>query len=303
MKIKIGTRGSKLALAQTNYVLNKLQSRYPDNEYEIVVIKTTGDNDLTKPLDAIGSKGLFVDTIEAALLKDEIQLAVHSMKDMPENPLEGLIFSESWEREDPRDVLILNDGNSYKDIPLNGTVATGSKRRSFQLLKLRPDLNIVPIRGNIDTRLRKLKEGLSDGTKLDGIILAAAGLNRLNITPEHIYYFSPEEMIPAPAQGTLALELHDNNKELLDMVNSFADEQNKYITYLERGFLKAIGGDCHLPIAAHATYDNGEYKLSALFGEEDGNNLAFANEAGEEANQELIDRTVKNINDKLKGNN
>ena len=144
MDIKIGTRGSKLALAQANYVLDTLKSSFPDNNYEIVVIKTTGDLDQNRPLDAIGSKGIFTDEIEDALLSGRIQLAVHCMKDMPDTLKEGLVFAEPWDREDARDVLILNQYKSLADLPQGAKIATGSKRRSYQLLALRPDLNLYP---------------------------------------------------------------------------------------------------------------------------------------------------------------
>ncbi|SFO46467.1 hydroxymethylbilane synthase [Pseudobutyrivibrio sp. JW11] len=299
MNIKIGTRGSKLALAQSNYVLEKLKERFPENDYELVVIKTTGDLDQNRPLDALGSKGIFTDEIEKALLSGEIQLAVHSMKDMPDTLKEGLIFADPWDREDARDVLILNDSKSLDELPSGANVATGSKRRSYQLLALRPDINIFPIRGNIDTRIRKLREGLPDGTKLDGIVLAAAGLKRLGLESEISQYVSIQDMIPAPAQGTLAIELKADNEELLKMVNSFSDEVIRNITYLERGFLKKIGGDCHLPIGAYASVTDTGYELRALFGTEDGSKIAETVVSGEKATEEMIDKAVRDIKRQL----
>jgi hydroxymethylbilane synthase/uroporphyrinogen III methyltransferase/synthase len=299
MIIKIGTRGSKLALAQADYVLEKLKERFPENDYELVVIKTTGDLDQNRPLDALGAKGIFTDEIEKALLSGEIQLAVHSMKDMPDTLKDGLIFADPWDREDARDVLILNDAKSLDDLPKGANVATGSKRRSYQLLALRPDINIFPIRGNIDTRIRKLREGLGDGTKLDGIVLAAAGLKRLGLESEISQYVSISDMIPAPAQGTLAIELKADNEKLLAMVNSFSDEQIRNITYLERGFLKKIGGDCHLPIGAYACVTDKGYELRALFGTEDGSKIAKTVVSGEKATEEMIDKAVLNIRKQL----
>lgn len=299
MKIKIGTRGSKLALAQSNYVLEKLKERFPENDYELVVIKTTGDLDQNRPLDALGSKGIFTDEIEKALLSGEIQLAVHSMKDMPDTLKDGLIFADPWDREDARDVLILNDAKSLDELPSGANIATGSKRRSYQLLALRPDINVFPIRGNIDTRIRKLREGLPDGTKLDGIVLAAAGLKRLGLESEISQYVSIQDMIPAPAQGTLAIELKADNEELLKMVNSFSDEVIRNITYLERGFLKKIGGDCHLPIGAYACVTDTGYDLRALFGTEDGSKIATTLVSGEKATEELIDKAVFDIKKQL----
>ena len=299
MQIKVGTRGSKLALAQTHYVINRLQQAFPENEYELVIIKTTGDKDQTRPLDQIGSKGLFVDEIERALLADEIQMAVHSMKDMPSTQPDGLVFAKSWEREDPRDVLILKEGNDISDLPYGANVATGSKRRSYQLLRLRPDVNIFPIRGNIDTRINKLKTGLADGTQLDGIILAAAGLNRLHIENENLYFFDIDEMIPSPAQGTLAIEVKSANTKLLDMINSMSDQEAESISFLERGFLDRIGGDCHLPVGAYAEKIDGGFRLKALFGNELGTKLATTSVEGSEANFQLIDSAIKEIMNQL----
>lgn len=299
MIIKVGTRGSKLALAQTNYVIDKLKEHYPEHEYQAVVIKTTGDLDLNRPLDAIGSKGIFVDEIEKALLSGEIQMAVHSMKDMPSVLAEGLIFAKAWEREDPRDVLILKNAKSLKDLKIGANVATGSKRRSFQLLQLRPDLNICPIRGNIDSRLRKLEEGLSDGTELDGIVLAAAGLRRLGLSEHITEYLDADAVVPAPAQGTLAIELAEKDIELLDMVNSLSDKKTEETVYLERGFLKAIGGDCHVPVGAYAEAGDDGYTLIALFGNEDGSRLTKTVVTGKEASFDLIEKAVNEINSRL----
>ncbi len=295
MHIKVGTRGSKLALAQTNYVVDRLKAAYPENEYEIVVITTKGDIDLTKPLDAIGSKGVFVNEIEEALLSGDIQMAVHSMKDMPDTTREGLVFAEAWKREDPRDVLILKNAASIKDLPLGAKIATGSKRRSYQLLKLRPDIQICPIRGNIDSRIRKLYEENPKQEPLDGIILAAAGLHRLGLEANISEYFSVEDMVPAPAQGRLAIEIAQYNQELLDIVNAISDEESRQEVFLERGFLKAIGGDCHLPVGAYAQKTATGFKLRALFGNEDGSKLAEAVVEGADANQDLIDEAVQEI--------
>jgi len=299
MTINVGTRGSKLALAQTNYVISRLKDRYPENEYNVIIITTTGDKDTTRPLDELGSKGLFVDEIEKALLNDDIQMAVHSLKDMPSSPMDGLIFAKPWDREDPRDALLLKEYSSLNELPEGAVIATGSKRRSYQLLKLRPDLKIVPIRGNIDTRIRKLHEGLSDGTKLDGIILAAAGLKRLHLEDNITEFFTVDEMIPSPGQGTLAIELAENNTKLLEMVNSLSNEESQNITFLERGFLSAIGGDCHLPIGAYACYENGQYCLKALFGSEDGTVLATTKQMGKLCSQQIIDEAVSDIKRQL----
>ena len=278
MRFVIGTRGSKLALAQAEYVQQKLQERYPEDEFELRIIKTKGDKIQNKSLAAIGDKGLFVKEIERELLDGEIQLAVHSMKDMPGEIPDELCFADAWEREDPRDVLILREAKSMNDLPEGSTIGTGSKRRAFQLLALRADLNIVDIRGNVDTRLNKMHE-----QKLDGIVLAAAGLKRLHMESVITQYLSTEEMIPAAAQGTLAIELRREDCELLSMVNAFSDEKAQRIAQTEREFLQRIGGDCHLPIGAYASIlADGQIRLQALFGDVDGEHLAKCDVCGNE---------------------
>lgn len=270
MHYKVGTRGSKLALTQTMNVIQALRDAYPQDTFEPEIIRTAGDINQTNPIPQVGSKGIFVDEIEDALLEDRIQLAVHSMKDMPAQPREGLIFCKPWKREDPRDVLILRQASSFSELPQGAKIGTGSLRRGCQLQALRPDVEILPIRGNIDTRLRKLHTPLPDGSMLDGIVLAAAGLNRLGLNPEHVQYLSVEEMIPASTQGTLAIELNGKNTPLLDMLNRLADPQTEVSTMVERAFLERIGGDCHLPIGAYCEKTAGGYRLLAMFGKENG---------------------------------
>ena len=301
MKYYVGTRGSKLALVQTNYVIDRLKEAYPEDEFESVVIKTTGDIQADRQLDKIGSKGIFVKEIEEELADGRIQLAVHSLKDMPDEPKAGLTFAKAWKREDSRDVLVLKNAKTLDELPQGAVIGTGSKRRKYQLLKLRPDLKVVGIRGNIDTRLRKLYEGepvceseaaLSAGAEktvddiakeelgtnrlmLDGIVIAAAGITRIGRAEEISQYMSVDEIIPAPAQGTLALELRADNTELLAKLNALADEDTDRCVQMERAFLKQIGGDCHTPVAAYCDInDRGELELRAMYGSEDGSRLA-----------------------------
>ncbi len=278
MKYRIGTRGSKLALAQTGFVAERLKKAYPEDTFEICVIKTAGDKDTCRPLGEIGTKGLFVKEIEEQLLAGKIQLAVHSMKDMPEEAEEGLRFAKAWTREDPRDVLILRRAASVWELPQQAVIGTGSKRRAYALLKLRPDLRIVDIRGNVDTRIRRMEE-----QKLDGLVLAAAGLKRLGRESEITQYLEPEEMIPAPAQGILALEISAGDDELLEKLDALSDEKTQREAAAERGFLKNIGGSCRLPIGAYAkTLPDGGLKLYALFGAEDGSWLKTIELTGED---------------------
>lgn len=273
MIYKVGTRGSALALAQTNNVIDILNKTYTMHHFEAVVIKTTGDKIQDKALDQIGSKGVFVDEIERQLLSGEIQMAVHSLKDMPEEPEQGLVFSKAWKREDPRDVLILKSAKSFSDLPQGAIIATGSKRREFQLKRLRNDIQVVGIRGNVDTRIRRLHEGLPDGTQIDGIVLAAAGLKRLGRDAEITEYLEPEDMIPAPGQGILALELRADNADLLEMLNALSDDDTQKAAELERGFLKSVGGDCHMPVGAY--WDSDNKMFYTLTGNADGSVLTI----------------------------
>ena len=245
MRYVIGTRGSKLALAQAEYVCSRLAEVYREDSFEIRVVKTKGDLVLDKPLHEIGDKGLFVKEIEEKLFDGEVDIAVHSMKDMPSFPADGLMFAKPWKREDPRDVLILREVGTIEELPYGAVIGTGSRRREFQLKRLRPDLNVVNIRGNVDTRLRKMEE-----EKLDGIVLAAAGLHRLGMQDRITRYLEVEEMIPAPAQGILALEVRKGEDKLLTMLNALSDRETEDAAEVERGFLQNIGGDCHVPVGA-----------------------------------------------------
>lgn len=295
MKYIIGSRGSRLALIQTRYVQEKLAKAYPEHSFEIEVIKTKGDKIQNKPLDKIGGKGLFVKEIEEKIISGEIHMGVHSMKDMPSSPAKGLVFTKAWKREDPRDVLILRTAKHLSDLQEGAVIGTGSKRRAFQLLKQRPDLKIVNIRGNVDTRLRKMKE-----QKLDGIVLAAAGLKRLGMEDVITQYLEPEEMISAPAQGVLALEVREDQKELQQMLDVFSDEETMNEVCAERNFLEQMGGSCHTPAGARCQKTKDGYKLDAMFGNEDGSRQAYTKVYGTDP-EILAKRAVKNIKKQLAG--
>ena len=278
MKYIIGTRGSRLALTQAEYVCKKLRESYPQEEFEIQVVKTRGDLILDKPLHEIGDRGVFVREIEEKLLSGEIHLGVHSMKDMPARPASGLAFTRAWKREDPRDVLILREKSSLEELPQGAVIGTGSKRREFQLKRLRPDLNIVGIRGNVDTRLRKMEE-----EKLDGIVLAAAGLHRLSMQDKITQYLEPEEMIPAPAQGILALEIREGEEKLKAMLDALSHEETAAAALGERSFLQEMGASCHLPVGAVLRKEGEEmFCLRAMFGNESGSRQAYASVSGRE---------------------
>jgi len=269
MKIVVGTRGSKLAVTQTNWVIEQLKKNHPSVEFEVKIIKTKGDLIQDVSLDKIGDKGLFVKEIEQQLLSGGIDMAVHSMKDMPSSLPEGLKFASVPKREDPRDVLILKDGyNSLEDLPQGATIGTGSKRRKYQLLNHRPDLNIVSIRGNVDTRIRKIKD-----ENLDGVVLAASGILRVGLEEKISCYLSTDIVVPAPAQGALAIEIRKDNAEVEKVINSLKDEMTEIQVAAERGFLDGVNGSCHIPMGAYCKIEGDKLNLTGLFGDEEGNAL------------------------------
>lgn len=265
----VGTRGSHLALAQTEWVMAELKKIHPDVDFEVKIIKTKGDQILDKALDQIGDKGLFIKELEMELLDLTIDFAVHSMKDMPSVIMDGLSFGMTPKREDPRDVLVLRNGlESLDDVPLNGVLGTGSKRRIQQLSKIRPDLKFVPVRGNIETRMGKIET-----EHLDGVVLAAAGLKRLGLDNKITAYLEPEFCLPAPAQGALAIEYRTGDFLVEGLLKGFEDLDSHLIVACERGFLEAVGGSCHVPIGALACLKDGILSLEAIFGDETTENL------------------------------
>ena len=280
MKIRVGTRGSNLALIQTNWAIDRLKEKFPEVEFEVKIIKTKGDKILHLSLDKIGDKGLFVKEIESQLLEGEIDLAVHSMKDMPAEVVEGLKFAAVPKREDPRDVIILREGlNSFDELPIGATIGTGSKRRKYQLLRKRPDLNIVPIRGNIETRISKI-----ESENLDGIVLAASGVIRADLEEKITEFLPVDLMIPAPAQGALALEIRENDEELEKMIDAIKDEISQIQTDAERSYLAGIDGSCHIPMGAYCEVDGEKLILTGIFGDEYGEKITVASLEGDRDN-------------------
>ena len=269
MKIVIGSRGSKLALTQTNWVVERLKAYNPEIDFQVEIIKTKGDKIQDVALDKIGDKGLFVKEIEEALLSKQIDIAIHSMKDMPSVVPEGLKLTVSPEREDWRDALILKEGlRNLAEVPKGGRIGTGSKRRKYQLLKLRPDLDIVPIRGNIDTRIKKIDE-----MNLHGIVLAAAGVKRLGLEARISSYFEIEEMIPAPAQGILAVEIRDNDSVIEEIAAKLQHRDTEIQAAGERAFLGAINGSCHIPMGAICIKRGTNIVLYGMLGDEGGKHI------------------------------
>lgn len=249
-KLILGTRGSRLALAQAAWVRDELERREPGLEVELRVIKTTGDRLSTASLAQLagGAKGVFVKEIEEALLEGTIDLAVHSLKDLPVDQPSGLEVGAYPRREDPRDALALGDGyRSLADLPSGARVGTSSLRRRVQLLRLRADLVVEPIRGNVDTRLRKLRKG-----KYAAVTLALAGLRRLGRADAAGYVFPPEEMLPAPGQAALALEIRSRDTATRELVALLDDAATRTAVTAERAFLAALGGGCQVPLGAYA---------------------------------------------------
>jgi hydroxymethylbilane synthase len=244
---RIGTRGSRLALAQTQIALTSLRAAAPGATFETRTIQTTGDR-TSASLAEIGGRGVFVIEIERALLAGEIDIAVHSLKDLPTDETPGLLIPAVLPRDDPRDVLVSPGGSTLAELAPDATVGTGSPRRAAQVLALRPDIEVRDIRGNVDTRVRKADDG-----DYDAVILAAAGLNRLGIIDRASQIFEPHEMLPAPGQGILALQTRLDDTEAVDLVARADDPATRAAAIAERSFERRLGGGCHAAIAALAT--------------------------------------------------
>ncbi|PLS16884.1 hydroxymethylbilane synthase [Bacillus sp. M6-12] len=266
-KIIVGSRRSKLALTQTNWVINQLKSLGVPYEFEVKEIVTKGDQILDVTLSKVGGKGLFVKEIEQAMLNREIDMAVHSMKDMPAVLPEGLTIGCIPPREDHRDVLISKGDIPFEELQPGAIIGTSSLRRSAQLLAIRPDLEVKWIRGNVDTRLQKLKD-----EEYDAIILAAAGLARLGWKSEVVTQFlEPELCLPAVGQGALSIECRDDDAGLLAELAKLTCERTKRTVEAERAFLDKMEGGCQVPIAGFATVtDNGDIALTGLVASPDG---------------------------------
>jgi len=265
MILKIGTRGSKLAVAQSLWVKKRIEARYEDIQVELVTIKTTGDKILDSPLSRVGGKGLFVKEIEEALLTERVDVAVHSMKDVPADLTEGLVLCSFPEREDPSDALVSKGDKSIETLPLHSRVGTSSLRRSAQLLHMRPDLQIVPLRGNVDTRLRKLESG-----DVDAVVLATAGLKRLGFENIISHVIPYDQIMPAIGQGALGLEARRYDQRTIDLLSFLNHESTETAVKAERSFLRELGGGCQVPIAGFAQLSADLVHLKGMVAELDG---------------------------------
>ncbi len=267
-ELRIGTRGSQLALYQANSVKELLVKRYPDLNVTLVTIKTTGDKIQDAPLAKIGGKGLFVKEIEEALIEKRIDLAVHSIKDLPTELPEGLHLSSITRREDPRDVFISREGRKLKELPKGAKIGTSSLRRQAQLLHFRADLELIPLRGNLDTRLRKLEK-----LNLDGIVLAMAGVKRLGYESRITEIIPIEISLPAVGQGALGIETRKDDHTVEERTYFLNDPPSAIAISAERAFLKRLGGGCQVPIAAFARVTGSSFHIEGLVATVDGKQM------------------------------
>lgn len=301
-KVVIGTRGSKLALWQTNWVKERLEQAHPGIEVVVTVITTKGDRiqDVSLPKLGVEGKGLFTQELEEAILAGRIDLAVHSLKDLPTELPAGLHIGAITEREDVRDALVARKGiQSFHDLPGGAVVGTSSLRRQAQILAVRPDLRLEPVRGNVDTRLRKLDEG-----QYDAIILAAAGLRRLGFADRITEYLPEDFMLPAVGQGALAIETRADDPRIHEIIRPLDHRETRLACQAERAFLKGLGGGCLVPIAALSKANGEELILSGLVARPDGTEVVRGQVTGrsddaEGVGQRLADQLLRRGADRL----
>ncbi len=286
--MKIATRGSALALWQANHVRDRLRAAAPDLEIELVIIKTKGDKILDVPLAKVGGKGLFVKEIERALLDGDADLAVHSMKDVPAELEAGLTMSAISERADPFDALCSRGGEALMELPRGARIGTSSLRRQCQLRAVRSDVEIVSLRGNVDTRLRKLDEG-----DFDAIILAAAGLTRLGYADRISEVLDPPRFLPAIAQGALGIETRADDADMIQRVRiAMHDERDGRRVRAERAYMARLEGGCQTPMAAYADYAGEQLRMRALVSSLDARQILRAEMTGDAEHPEQLGTAV-----------
>ncbi|HXF40264.1 MAG TPA: hydroxymethylbilane synthase [Blastocatellia bacterium] len=289
-KLVIGTRGSQLALWQTNWVKSRIENLHPGIEVEIEIISTKGDRVLDVSLPKLGEqgKGLFTKELEDAIFEGRVHLAVHSLKDLPTELPDGLHIGAICEREDVRDALVARDSiKSFEELPDRARVGTSSLRRQSQLRRVRPDLVLEPIRGNVDTRLRKLDEG-----QFDAIVLAAAGLRRLGYSERITEHLSPALVLPAVGQGALAIETRADDEVTGKIIRALEHQPTRLACTAERAFLKGLGGGCLVPIAAHAKVEDDQLTIKGLVASTDGLEMVEGEQRGASRDAEAIGVTL-----------
>jgi hydroxymethylbilane synthase len=282
-ELNIGTRGSQLALFQANWVKDQLGKAHPDLRVTLIKIKTTGDKIQDVPLAKIGGKGLFVKEIEESLLRKKIDLAVHSIKDVPTEFPQGLHLSAITKREDPRDAFISRDGRTLKNLPQGAKIGTSSLRRQAQLLHFRSDFELIPLRGNLDTRLNKLKT-----MHLDGIVLALAGVRRLGLEERVTEIIPADVSLPAIGQGALGIETRVDDREVEEKIGFLNDRDSSISVIAERAFLRKLEGGCQVPLAAYARPEGKILRLDGLVGSIDGKRLIRHHVEGPVENAESL---------------
>lgn len=297
-KVRVGTRASPLALIQTEEIISLLRVEFPDSTFGVVRVSTQGDRQKDAPLATL-ERGTFVKDIERALLRDEIDLAVHSAKDLAPAVPEGLTILAVGHRQDARDVLISKSDRSIFELPSGARLGTSSPRREAQIKVIRPDVKMVPIRGNVDTRLRKAKS-----TDFDGVVLAAAGLARLDRLSEVTEYLNPREVTPDVGQGTLVAEVRDEDRAVQEMLSTIISPPTDRAFRAERAFLKTLGGGCTSPVAAYATVRNDRLTIMAMAATPDGSKIVrsklewdaeASDEAGETVASMLLESGASDI--------
>ena len=266
--LRIGSRGSRLALLQAEFIRSLIKSKFPEITTELHIIRTTGDKILDSQLSEIGGKGVFVKEIEDALIRNEIDIAVHSMKDLPTILPNGLTIGAVAERHDPRDVLVSKNDIKFNELPKGAKVGTSSLRRQAQLLNLRPDLQILPLRGNVDTRVRKVR---SEG--LDSAVLALAGLERMGFKDEIAEIFPVDVLVPAPGQGALAVECREDDREINDIISQINHKESSISASAERAFLAELGGGCQVPVGCYARIKKDRINILGLIASTDGREI------------------------------
>ncbi len=285
--LRIATRQSALALFQANFIKNALLKYHPTLTIELVPMITSGDRFLNDSLNKSGGKGLFVKELESALLEEKADIAVHSMKDVPVSCEAGLEIAVICERDDPRDAFVSEKYTHFAELPLGAHVGTSSLRRSSIVKELRPDINIKLLRGNVDTRVKKLFAG-----EFDAIILAAAGLHRLQLEKHIRHYFEPEQMLPAIGQGAIGIECRSNDRHVKKLLQPLNHYPTQCCVLAERAMNKILGGGCHTPVAGYATYHAEQLYLRGCVASADGKNVLRADSKGSMKDYENIGKQV-----------
>ena len=281
--IIVGSRGSRLALRQTELVLAELTRRFPGRRFQVLEVRTTGDRRPEASLAAIGGQGVFVKELETALRARRVDLAVHSLKDVPTDVGSGFVLAAITERGDVRDAVVSREQRRLAELPAGSRVGTGSLRRAVQVRALRPDLEVVELRGNVDTRLRKVEEGL-----VDAAILAAAGLARLGRLERAAELLDTDAMLPAVGQGALTLEARADDAEVIEVASALDHRDTRLATTAERAFLARLGGGCRLPIAALGVVEGDSLRLRGLIADAEGRRLLRGEATGPASDAEAL---------------